>query len=297
MKKIEKIPPAIWLEELKSWRKDLFYALKQLKIEVTGMSSQTTITDETTTGIAKYTITFSNSTVCPPRLRIAANHGKVQYYIVQKGYTSSNGKFIKTKDFNFVKKLAQDNYNLQIIPILEEELKTIDKFISYFQKNSDFCFWNKMHPLRQQLITPVSMTNEQYAHIWSSISYSSKSFSNNSPVFITSRNLRVRSKSELLIAEALYRNNIPFRYEFPVKIGRYYAYPDFYCLNIHNRQELIWEHLGKMDDMEYIRKNVLKLQDYAKSGIVGKKLILSFELLDSPFTSQMAEDIIKYNFS
>ena len=45
--------------------------------------------------------------------------------------------------------------------------------------------------------------------------------------YITDAGERVRSKSELVIANLLYKNNIPYMYECPLKINNNTVYPDF----------------------------------------------------------------------
>ncbi|MEE3440399.1 MAG: hypothetical protein VZR07_10670, partial [Ruminococcus sp.] len=50
--------------------------------------------------------------------------------------------------------------------------------------------------------------------------------------FETQRGEIVRSKSEVIIADALYYANIPYHYEKPIKVGDRVIYPDFTVLNV-----------------------------------------------------------------
>ena len=73
--------------------------------------------------------------------------------------------------------------------------------------------------------------------------YQGKPFDASLPKLYTSREERVRSKSEIIIADTLSRESIPYRYECPLHIpdvGN--IYPDFTVLNVAKRKELYWEH-------------------------------------------------------
>ncbi len=54
----------------------------------------------------------------------------------------------------------------------------------------------------------------------------------------------VRSKSEMNIANALFRTEIPYKYECPLTLndGRV-IYPDFTVLDVYNRRLVCWEQM------------------------------------------------------
>ena len=107
--------------------------------------------------------------------------------------------------------------------------------------------------------------------------------------FYTECGIRVRSKSELLIANMLEQKGIPYRYEFPLylkKTGN--VRPDFLCLNIRTRKEFIWEHFGMMDNIAYANKNISKVQNYEQNGFFpGKNFIMTFETSQCPISSKV----------
>lgn len=98
---------------------------------------------------------------------------------------------------------------------------------------------------RRKLITPVTLETKDYAHEWQSIQYTPKPIGPAISNHLTDKGETVRSKSEVIIANTLARQQIPYRYEYPVKLKTYTAHPDFYCLNLRTRQEYLWEHLGR----------------------------------------------------
>ncbi|MBQ3370660.1 MAG: hypothetical protein IJG48_06520 [Mogibacterium sp.] len=93
----------------------------------------------------------------------------------------------------------------------------------------------------------------------------------------TSRGQKVRSISELLIAEALYKYYIPFHYEEELKVeGKTFA-PDF-TFEGWDYNNFYLDYFGMMDDEKYAKKNFLKLDDYYDIGLIpGDNLITVFD--------------------
>lgn len=75
----------------------------------------------------------------------------------------------------------------------------------------------------------------------------------------------VRSKSEVIIADALYNENIPFEYEkFMEENGRR-CIPDFTFADASG-DTIIWEHLGLLDNLSYAASWEKKLDFYNSIG-------------------------------
>jgi hypothetical protein len=93
----------------------------------------------------------------------------------------------------------------------------------------------------------------------------------------TSRGQKVRSISELRIAEALYKYSIPFHYEEELKVeGKTFA-PDF-TFEGWDYNNFYLDYFGMMDDEKYAKKNFLKLDDYYDIGLIpGDNLITVFD--------------------
>jgi len=69
----------------------------------------------------------------------------------------------------------------------------------------------------------------------------------------TSKGLAVRSKSELIIAEALASVGIAFEYEKPLCLGGSTRYPDFTIDDEISGRTVFWEHLGLIEREDYRR--------------------------------------------
>ena len=90
------------------------------------------------------------------------------------------------------------------------------------------------------------------------------------------------------------KHNVPYHYEAPLNLkGRGIIHPDFTVLNIRTRQEYYWEHMGKMDDEEYIQDALRRINAYERNNIFpGKRLILSHETRLYPLNTHNIEQMI-----
>lgn len=112
---------------------------------------------------------------------------------------------------------------------------------------------------------------------WADRPYRMSSYRAEEKTHTTSRGLKVRSKSEVLIAEMLYRYNIPFRYEQVIQIGDIILVPDF-TIRLPDGRIVYWEHCGLMVLKEYREHHKRKMEAYEKAGIVPwKNLILTYD--------------------
>ncbi|XVJ60006.1 MAG: AAA family ATPase [Tepidisphaera sp.] len=84
----------------------------------------------------------------------------------------------------------------------------------------------------------------------------------------TSKGIAVRSKSELLIAEALHSENVAFEYEKPLTLGSSTRYPDFTIEDDISGLTVYWEHLGMLDRPDYRASWERKLAWYRGHGVL-----------------------------
>ena len=149
---------------------------------------------------------------------------------------------------------------------------------------------------RQSLVLPAIETDKGFVERWNAVSYQGKGFPEDYPEHLTDRGERVRSKSEVIIANLLLKEDIPYRYEYPIRlrgIGR--VYPDFTVLNVRIRKEFRWEHLGMMDDPDYANKAVRKIRDYQQNGMFpGDSLIITSETRTNPINLRDLKRVIDF---
>jgi len=116
----------------------------------------------------------------------------------------------------------------------------------------------------------------------------------------TTKGLAVRSKSELLIAEALSNAEIPFEYEKPLTLGSSIRYPDFTIEDDISGRTVYWEHLGMLEREDYRRSWEEKLRWYRANGVTpaeegqgDRLLVTSTESSTAGFDSAAVQTIIR----
>jgi hypothetical protein len=117
----------------------------------------------------------------------------------------------------------------------------------------------------------------------------------------TSKGLAVRSKSELIIANALGHSGIAFQYEKPLTLGGSTRYPDFTIDDDISGRTIFWEHLGLLDREDYRRSWEKKLLWYRTQGILpaledgGPRgmLVTTTESSSGGFDSSMVQRLIQ----
>ena len=111
----------------------------------------------------------------------------------------------------------------------------------------------------------------------------------------TARGELVRSKSEVIIADALYNKGIDYTYEKELLLGEDgVKRPDFTIEDAESGSVFYWEHCGMMPDEKYRRRWEAKRLIYEKHGIVeGKNLIVSYDNENGSIDSQAIRNLIR----
>lgn len=220
-------------------------------------------------------------------LRVCCRGKKTQFYR-RNDPKDFNGVYIREKDRELAQKLAQKDYDKKICYAAEQELSAIKKYFSNYPAKNIEEIYESLHRERQQLISPIIESDEEYVRKWESVEYQGKAFAEDAPEFFTAKNERVRSKSEWIIADLLNREGIPYRYEYPIYLnGMGKIHPDFTVLNVRTRQTLYWEHMGMMDDPDYVENALHKIAAYEQNEIfLGQGLILTYETRKCPLNQK-----------
>jgi hypothetical protein len=78
----------------------------------------------------------------------------------------------------------------------------------------------------------------------------------------------VRSKSELIIANALEEYELPYRYDNLLQLVEQKMYPDFIIKNPFTNKTIIWEHFGALNQPDYEQRMTTKMKIYLEQGFV-----------------------------
>ncbi|MBQ9134831.1 MAG: hypothetical protein IJX66_01910 [Lachnospiraceae bacterium] len=160
-------------------------------------------------------------------------------------------KYIKKSDISVAEDLAQKQYYSMIRPLLEDKAEIIKK--------------------------------------WKEESYEQNNAYSEKLRYETEQGELVRSKSEVIIANLLYRyrEDILYKYERPLSVVvagvPRIIYPDFTILNLHTGKITYWEHAGLMDDAVYANDFVRKVNTYTSNNLMpGRDVVFSYETQEIP---------------
>lgn len=228
------------------------------------------------------------------RLRIRRQGNSVSYYIVDKN-TDKNGAI--TRDIQVVKALAQKYYLHELIKSAVNEREALSVALERYNLDTVEDIYPNQTQDRKALITPYILPDEEYLEQWINKAYTPKGFKEGAPVYITQKGERVRSKSEQIIADRLYINNIPYKYECPIRIDDIIYHPDFTILRIRDRKVIYYEHCGRMDDPVYTESMTKRFCNYQLNGIqFGDNLFATFESYKNPLDVRVVDNLIRDHF-
>ena len=233
------------------------------------------------------------------------SHGKCQYARRIDEGNQRQIEYIRKKNKEIIQPLVQKEYVSKVLDAADYQIKIINHMLKKYDSNEIVNIYKNMHSENKKLILPFEYPEDEYAEIWTKEkeklkeSLRSKIIDNYSFYeengVCTEKGEYVRSKSEKILADKFFIKNIPYVYEVPLKLKGYgYVKPDFVVLNKRTRQEYIWEHLGILDNNEYLNKSIKKIQTYEKNGyFVGKNLIITRETSENPLNIKEVEQIIE----
>ncbi|MBR2123302.1 MAG: hypothetical protein IJ930_10325 [Lachnospiraceae bacterium] len=227
-------------------------------------------------------------------LRINRINGCPQYFL-RTSPKDTNGSYIPAKKRDLAARLAQKAYNRKALAAVQKEARAVERFLKSYPAFPVEDIYERLSAERQKLVVPLTETDEMFAERWNDVSLTSGPVYALPSAFSTERGEMVRSKSEVLIADLLFKNNIPYRYEHPLYLnGLSTVFPDFTVLNIRTRKEYVWEHSGMMDDPEYAARAVQKICAYELNGYrPGENLILTFETSEQPLNMKLVRELVK----
>ncbi len=220
----------------------------------------------------------------------------IQFYY-REDPKDRNGIYMPSAERKRAIALVQKAYDRKVLAAAKEQWKELAVFLSKFDPDALMNVFEKESELRQKLLKPYELPDKQFVEAWEAAEYERKPFPDNTPVHCTEREERVRSKSEVMIANALRKEKIPYRYECPLRLGNQMIHPDFTVLRVRDRKEIYWEHLGMMDDTEYRNTAFQRICMYEANGIFpGDQLIITFETYRMPLNAAVIQQMIRHYF-
>jgi len=214
------------------------------------------------------------------------------FYIYGTGDAPTIEKNI-TDNASLLRKMVKKRMAKETVTSARENIRYLEKLRQHYQRNEPEFVLNNLPEAYRQASKAVGYDIAQ-RHA----ALQTKQFGFDPKIHIheTISGIRVRSKSEVIIANALTSHQIPFLYEkpfpYPADNGMRYS-PDF-TFELPLGDMYIWEHLGLLNDLSYCQHNAQKLHLYQKHGfMIGRNLLITQDDVHGGCDSQFIDALIR----
>lgn len=234
-------------------------------------------------------------------LNYQERNGKLFYYQMVQDKRNGRRKktYIKRKDILLAKRLAQKSYYAQVEDVAEKNKAELERFIRRYDADGINEAYEMMSDVKQALILPILGSKEYALGKWKEQKGTNTASHPELRIYETHQGELVRSKSEVIIANALFQKKDELLYvyeaELALNVGvkKVIFHPDFKVLNIRTGRIVYWEHFGMLDNPYYASDFTNKINTYINSGyILGKDLFISVETSEIPLDTRSVKRII-----
>ena len=233
----------------------------------------------------------------PPGCLAADKRGSHWAYRI-RGYDPNDRtqtKYVSVKDARTLKMHARKKYVPRLIKALNDEIDSLSEACRGLDHDARYRAYEDLPDGIRRLFTPDFIRPEHLCEEWSLQDHPQHTGHHENLIFETSRGDMVRSKTEVIIADMLYSNDIAYRYEQEVSLGPgYICHPDFTIMRKSDAKIFYWEHFGRLTDPQYAEEFVTKLNMYARAGITtADDLLITWECYEVPFDRAAAARYIR----
>ena len=222
-------------------------------------------------------------------LTVNKNGNYYKYFNCMKG----ERVLIPSSNKELIRQLALKKYYQRQLYAYQKEINAIKKYLKALPgKDADDLL--RSTPIYKELLEP-SIGDVFDVSDWEKEEYEKSHEHPENLIISTIKGDKVRSKSEAIIADELFRMKIPYRYECRLLVGNTYLHPDFTAINKRTEEVFIWEHFGKADDPGYLNRNCIgRMNKYLYAGYIPTiNMITTYETMRDPFTSIQAKKMIE----
>ena len=206
-------------------------------------------------------------------------------------------KYLNKSNRKLIEDLVQKRYLKMVLKAAKLEFKALSIATDHYPEPNIEKVYDGLSSGLKEFAVPLVPGCDQHAAKWQAEPFKHKPFKKDAPELYTLRGERVRSKSEVIIADRLYAKGIPYKYECPLRIGKEIIHPDFTILRMSDRKVLYHEHCGKMTDPGYTKDIPIRANKYIIAGIFqGDRLFYTFESAECPLNVKDLDEFIENNY-
>ncbi|WP_026651029.1 hypothetical protein [Butyrivibrio proteoclasticus] len=230
-------------------------------------------------------------------LRVDRCHNDIYFrcYKKEEKHEHKNGQYIHKDNKQLAIDLAQKEYNRKALTGVTKLEKGLDNLLKCYEQNNLEIIYNGLGEVKKSMITPIVLPDDKYIDKWKKEKKTDINTYENVTNIFSEIGEHVRSKSEKILADKFMMEGIPYVYEPNVvlKDGSQ-IFADFALLNVRTRQDYYLEHFGMMDNPEYARRAVQKMEMYYQNGYyMGKNIIYTFETSDIGLGKDVIDRIVR----
>lgn len=218
------------------------------------------------------------------------NYSKHYHYVYDKNSKREIKEIIPSKQLNFAKDLALKQYLSYRLEDLDYIYSLLSQYISRLSKHKFKAekYLQKQH-IRDLIIS--SLYGDDFNnHLSTTNSDCNSQLHTESLKFKSISGNILRSKSELLIDQALFHSNLLYKYECPLTLNSITLHPDFSIIRQSDSKLIVWEHFGMMDNPSYAQNAIQKLNLYIANGFIPNvNLLTTYETSDHPLDNRQID--------
>ena len=208
-------------------------------------------------------------------------------------------KYIKRRNESLAYSLAQKAYYQKVKTLLVKQIDELTAFIDTYKPKEVEMVYDELPRIRKQMIAPLRISIAEKIRRWNDETYEPNNNHPEGKIYETEQGEFVRSKSEVIIANMLYRNkkDILYKYERPIRMiaegKEIVVYPDFTILNKHTGKIIYLEHIGRLDDSYYANDFVRKVNTYVENDLIpGRDVVFTYESSRHPLDMRVLKKIV-----
>lgn len=201
------------------------------------------------------------------------------------------------EDNDLIKQLIQKSYLKEALTAARKEKHALGKIVNNYPKQTLEDIYSTLSDERKEYASPIIPGDAESANKWLATPNFGRNLISIETEFYTLNGEHVRSKSEVIIADRLYAKGIPYKYECPLQIGNRIIHPDFTILRLSDRKIIYHEHCGMMDDPNYAKDMVNRINLYSTADIyLGDRLFFTLESSETPLDIRLLDELIEKHF-
>lgn len=174
--------------------------------------------------------------------------------------------YIPQSNLELIGDLQQKKLRSQQMREAEKKLKAVERCRKVYEAENRQGYADAFYDKYGKTVTYRCSEWDAEIKAWMNKQEHNSTMNPKNKSFMTRNGISVRSKSELLIADALESYNIPYKYDVVLDLSGQYVSPNFMILRPYDKKLLLWEHYGLIIKRDYEASTDKKRSIYKAHG-------------------------------